>query len=67
VKFGTAIHYTGGLLDCVHIDIWGSTKNASLRGHQYFVSFVDDCSRYCLSMIVLSIIGYTLFDKDLKS
>ena len=47
VKFGTTIHHTGGLLDCIHINVWSSTKTASLRGHRYFVSFVDDCSRHC--------------------
>ena len=38
------IHRMGGLLDSVHIDVWGPTKTASLRGHQYFISFVDDLS-----------------------
>jgi len=23
VKFGTVIHHTGGLLDCIHINVWG--------------------------------------------
>jgi len=45
VKFGTAIHLTRGILDYVHIDVWGPSKNASLGGKYYFVSFVDDYSR----------------------
>ena len=48
VKFDTTIYYSGGLLDCVRIDIWGPTKTASLRGHLYFISFVDDLSRHYL-------------------
>ena len=33
VKFGIVIHYTRGLLYCVHIDVWGPTKTSSLRGY----------------------------------
>ena len=46
VKFDTAIHHVGGILDCIHIDIWGPTKTASLGGHWYF-SFIDNLSRHC--------------------
>jgi len=35
VKFDTTIYHSGGLLDCVHIDVWGPTRTSSLRGHQY--------------------------------
>ncbi|PSS08126.1 Endonuclease [Actinidia chinensis var. chinensis] len=45
VKFGTAIHQTEGILDYVHSDVWGPSKNASLGGSRYFVTFVDDFSR----------------------
>ena len=46
VKFGTTIHRIGGLLGCVHIDVWGPTKTVPLGGHRYFVSFVDDLSKH---------------------
>ncbi|KAK8934286.1 hypothetical protein KSP39_PZI015019 [Platanthera zijinensis] len=46
VSFGTAIHSTKGILDYVHTDVWGPTKTTSLGGSQYFVSFIDDFSRY---------------------
>ncbi|CAB4316429.1 unnamed protein product [Prunus armeniaca] len=29
VKFGTAIHHTNDILDYVHTDVWGHSKNAS--------------------------------------
>ena len=45
VKFGTDTHYLH-VLDCVHVDVWGPTKNASLEGHRYFVSVIDDYSRH---------------------
>ena len=45
MKFGTTIHRTKRILDYVHTDIWGPSKNSSLGGNYYFVSFVDDYSR----------------------
>ena len=47
VKFSTVNHHLHGLLDCVHVDVWGPSKTASLGGQQFFVSIVGDCSRYC--------------------
>ena len=46
VKFGTAIHRTKGTLDYVHTDVWGPSQNASLGGKHWFVTFIDDFSRY---------------------
>ena len=45
VKFGTSTHRSEGLLD--YIDIWGLIKIASLGGHRYFVSIINDVSRRC--------------------
>ena len=49
MKFSTTIHHSEGLLDCVHVSIWGPAKTASLGGHGHFVcpealhsSFDDD-------------------------
>jgi len=47
VKFSTTTHRSKGLLDCVHISIWGHAKIASLGGHKYFISFIDNLSRHC--------------------
>ena len=47
VKFSTSTHRSEGLLDCVYVSVWGPAKTASLRGHRYFVSFVDNLSRHC--------------------
>ena len=46
VKFSTTTHYSEGLLDCVHVSIWGPAKTASFGGHLYFVSFIDNLSRH---------------------
>jgi len=47
VNFGTSTHCSEGLLDCVHVSILGPAKTASLGGHRYFVSFIDNLSRHC--------------------
>jgi len=45
VKFGTAINRTREILNYVRTDVWGPSKDASLGGKHYFVSFVDDYFR----------------------
>ena len=47
VKFSTTVHHSVGLLDCIHVRIWGFAKTAPLGGHRYFVSFIDNLSRHC--------------------
>ena len=47
VKFSNNTHRSEGLLDCVHVSVWGPAKTVSLGGHRYFVSFVDSLSRHC--------------------
>ena len=47
VKFSTTTYQSEGLLDCVHVSIWGLAKIASLGGHMYFVSFIDNLFRHC--------------------
>ena len=47
VKFNTTTHHSEGLLDRVHVCIWGPIKTASLGDHRYFVSFIKNLSRHC--------------------
>jgi len=44
VLFKVAEHTTKGILDYVHIDVWGSTRDSSLGRSHYFVTFIDDFS-----------------------
>ena len=39
VKFSITTHHSEGLLDCVHVSIWGPAKTASLGGHKYFLFY----------------------------
>jgi len=32
VKFSTTTHHSEGLLDCIHVSVWGPAKTASLGG-----------------------------------
>ena len=34
-----------GVLDLVHSDVCGSMSTKSLRGYEYYVTFIDDFSR----------------------
>ena len=34
------------LLECIHSDIWGPYSIPTINGHKYFISFIDDFSRY---------------------
>ena len=47
VKSSTTAHHFEGLLDCVHVSIWGFNKTALLGGHRYFISFIDNLFRHC--------------------
>ena len=38
---------TSAPLDLIHSDVYGPLKTPSVSGFRYFVSFVDDHSRYC--------------------
>ena len=35
-----------GLLDVVHSDVWGPAQTATFGGCRYYVTFIDDFSRY---------------------
>ncbi|KAL0373808.1 UNVERIFIED_CONTAM: Retrovirus-related Pol polyprotein from transposon TNT 1-94 [Sesamum radiatum] len=45
VSFTTGKHKTEGILDYVHSDVWGPTRESSLGGSLYYVTFIDDFSR----------------------
>ena len=45
VRFTKDIHNTKGILDCVHFDIWGSTRVPSVCGARYILIFIDNFSR----------------------
>ena len=34
-------------LELIHIDLWSPTPLPSSNGYRYYISFVDDYSRYC--------------------
>ena len=46
VPFGSSNHMALKIFNLVHSDIWGLVPISSLSGYNYYVCFVDDCSRY---------------------
>lgn len=40
------------LLDLIHSDVCGPMKNESLGRCKYFVTFIDDCSRWCFVKMI---------------
>ena len=47
VKFGTTIYCIEGILDYVHMKVWGPIRTTSLGGMHYFMSLIDDFFRRC--------------------
>ena len=45
-KFSKGAHITDDVLDYIHSDCWGPSRVEGIGGFPYFVSFVDDKSRY---------------------
>ena len=37
---------TSHILELIHTDLWGPSPTPSRAGHIYYISFVDDFSRY---------------------
>jgi len=46
VPFASSNHMTLEIFDLLHFDIWGPAPISSLSGYNYYVYFVDECSRY---------------------
>ena len=45
-SFGVGKHNSKEILVYVHSDVWGKSPVPSHSGKEYYVSFVDDCTRY---------------------
>jgi hypothetical protein len=52
VKPNASFHTTKGILEYVHVDLWGPFRKKSLGGASYMLTIIDDYSRkvwpYCL-------------------
>lgn len=46
LPFSRSVSTTEFPLKIVHSDVWGPALEISVNGHKYYVSFVDDMSRY---------------------
>ncbi|PKU73330.1 Retrovirus-related Pol polyprotein from transposon TNT 1-94 [Dendrobium catenatum] len=47
LSFSNSTSTTIAPFDIIHSDVWGPSPTKSLNGFSYYVSFIDDYSRYC--------------------
>ena len=40
-------HRDASILDLIHSDVAGQMPTASINGYGYFLTFIDDCCRFC--------------------
>lgn len=45
-KFGKGKHITKSVIEYLHSDLWGPSRTLSRGGARYFLTFIDDFSRY---------------------
>jgi hypothetical protein len=45
--FDRSIYVSSFPFDLIHSDVWGPSLVAIKRGSRYYVSFIDDHTRYC--------------------
>ena len=47
LPFYRSISFSLAPFDLVHSDVWGPSSVTTRGGSRYYVSFIDDCTRYC--------------------
>ncbi|TXG53094.1 hypothetical protein EZV62_022263 [Acer yangbiense] len=47
LPFNQSISSSLAPFDLVHSDVWGPSLVATKGGSRYYVSFIDDCTRFC--------------------
>jgi len=45
--FNQSIYVSSSPFDLIHSDVWGPSPIAIKEGSRYYVSFIDDHTRYC--------------------
>lgn len=46
LSYSPSSNRTSKAFDLIHMDIWGPFSQVSIHGHKYFLTIVDDYSRY---------------------
>ncbi|PKU63353.1 Retrovirus-related Pol polyprotein from transposon TNT 1-94 [Dendrobium catenatum] len=47
LPFTSSVFTTAITFELIHSDVWGPSSSASIHGHCYYVSFIDDHSHFC--------------------
>ena len=45
-SFSLSASKSKNCFDLIHVDVWGPYSLSSIHGHKYFLTIVDDYSRY---------------------
>ena len=46
------VNWSWNRLDLIHFDMWGPTRNMSIGGSRYFVTFIDDFTRHTWACLI---------------
>lgn len=46
LHFPHSVSHSFAPFDILHVDVWGHYSTISILGHKYFLTFIDDYSRY---------------------
>ena len=55
LSFDSNSHMAQSPFNLIHCDIWGSYHVSSQCGHKFFLTLVDDCTRFTWLLIILAI------------
>ena len=54
LSFHSSVSHSSSIFDLIHVDIWGPCNVTSLNGYKYFLTIVDDHSRFVWIFIMQS-------------
>ncbi|XP_050207369.1 uncharacterized protein LOC126656794 [Mercurialis annua] len=60
LSFPLSTSVSNNCFDMIHVDIWGPSRTVSIYGHRYFLTIVDDKSRYTWLFLLKSKSGVRL-------
>lgn len=54
LHFSTSYYKASACFDLIHVDVWGPYRKPTYDKKYYFVTIVDDCSRYIWIYLIQS-------------
>lgn len=63
LSFTPSSHIADSIFDLIHCDICCPFNPVTIHGHKYFLTIVDDCSRFVRTYLLVSKSGFTFTHK----